>query len=53
MLCLYQVYIRDRASQRHRGAAGDPWVHHQRLRAAAQGGAQAVPAQGIPSTNTL
>lgn len=30
-----------------RRAAGDPGVHHQRLCAAAQGGAQAVPAGGL------
>lgn len=42
--------VRRGAALRHRGAAGDMGQHHQRVRRAAQGGAQAVPDEGAAAT---
>ena len=41
-----QVHLRDGALQWRGGAPRDPWLHHQRVRAPPQGGAQAVSCKG-------
>ena len=43
---LLPLHLRARLPQRHLGAARDPGLDHQRLCAAAEGGAQDVPGQG-------
>ena len=43
---LLPVHLRDGEAQRDRGAAGDSGVDHQRVRAAAEGGAQDVSGAG-------
>lgn len=52
-MLLVQVYIRDGASQRHRGTAGDPRLHHQRVRVAAQRGTQTLLIEGKNNIYTL
>ena len=44
---LLQLYLRDWETQRCGWAAGDPGIHHQRVRSPTQGGAQDLPSQGI------
>ena len=46
-----QVHLRDGALQWRGGAPRDPRLHHQRVRAPPQGGAQAVSCKGKEGKN--